>query len=162
MITRASLLLPPAALLHWIEELPRFPAWEARHFPHVGTTFESLVVAHVPIFLAICAVAFAGFRSAPSGFGIWAVVALHASFLVNVLFQIGCTLALREYVPGNITCAIVFVPFAAWHYTRILQHGYLRTRGFASAVLFGSAISSFMSLWVLNNWGLVELPFIAR
>ena len=159
-VQRASLLLPLAALLHWIEELPRFPAWEARHFPHVGSTFEQLAASHVPIFLVVCAVGYAGFRSRPSGFGIWAVVALHASFLLNVLFQIGCTVAFLEYVPGNVTCALVFVPFAAWHYTRILQSEYLRPRGFASAVMFGAVTSSVLSLWVLKNWRLVELPFL--
>jgi hypothetical protein len=148
-------LLPVAAVLHWIEELPRFPAWEARHFPHVGTTLHGLIVSHVPLFLVFCLVGYLGYRSQPSGFGIWAAVALHAAFLVNVVFQAICTVVYREYIPGNVTCVLVFVPFAVWHYRLVLQSQYLRPTAFGSAIVFGAALSAALSAWVLRNWGVL-------
>ena len=155
MTTRASALIPVAAVLHWTEELPRFPRWEARHFPEAGTTLHYLVISHIPLLVLFLVVAYLGWRSRPAGFGIQAVVAVHAAFLVNVLFQLGCTLAFWEYVPGNVTCAAVFVPFAAWHYHRILADGYLQPRAFALAAGAGAIVSALLSVWVLYGWGVL-------
>jgi hypothetical protein len=155
LVNRACALLPLAAVLHWVEELPRFPAWEARHFPHVHTTFSALLESHVPLFLLFGLVGYLGYRSQPSGLGIWAAVALHTAFLVNVAFQVACTVVFCEYVPGDVTCALVFVPLAAWHYRLVLRTRFLRPAGFASAALSGATFSALLSLRVLQEWAVL-------
>lgn len=133
---------------HVAEEYPRFPEWATRHF---GATSRAwYVYSHVVLIamnVAICASA----EGAPAR-TVWPILAtsLQWALATNAVFHIATTFLFKEYSPGVVTGASLFLPATVYVFMRTLREELLTPLQVASAVGLGTilGVAVVASLWL--------------
>lgn len=136
-------------LIHSAEEIAfGFPAWTTEHFG--TTTLWFFIQHHIPLF--ILAFVSSYFASRKNGHVFWRVLATawQVQFVVNGIFHIVMTIAFKEYAPGVVTGALLFLPFTYYFIVEVWKAKYLTANQFKIAFLVGPlvAFAAIASLWV--------------
>lgn len=136
-------------LIHSAEEIAfGFPAWASDHFG--STTMYFFMQHHIPLFiLGFVSSYYAVKRNGPI---FWRVLATawQVQFLVNGIFHIVMTIAFKEYSPGVVTGALLFLPFTYYFIVEVWRAKYLTPSQFKIAFLVGPivAFAAIASLWL--------------
>ena len=104
---------PIAFTLHVLEELPRFTPWVQRHINPDFTQKHYLKVHVSGIVGFIGAVFILWLFPSRALVLIFFTFMFTPSFLCNVLFHVGASIAYRSYSPGLITGLVVYLPLYA-------------------------------------------------
>jgi len=103
-------LLPIGYIIHFFEELPRFPEWANKHLkkPYTKTKFiTENIVLWILVMIPVLITAYFTFFIA-----ILLILSAAAGFFMNMIFHVYFTLRTREYSPGTVTACILFVPIS--------------------------------------------------
>jgi hypothetical protein len=73
----------------------------------------------------------------------------------NGVFHVATTLLFREYSPGVVTGAGLYLPFTVYFLHRVLADRHLTTAQAAAGCLAGTAVSA---LWIASLW--LDMDFV--
>lgn len=135
-------------LAHVAEEYPRFPEWATRHF---GATSRAwYVYSHIVLVAMTVAISARAEAAAPGS--TWPMLATSLQWVLatNALFHITTTFLFREYSPGVVTGAVLFLPATAYLFDRTLREGLLTPLQLAAALALGTVVGAavVVSLWL--------------
>lgn len=103
-------LLPIGYIIHFFEELPRFPEWANKNLkkPYTRTKFitENIVLWTLVMIPVLITTYFTYFIA------ILLILSAAAGFFMNMIFHVYFTVKTREYSPGTVTSCIIFVPIS--------------------------------------------------
>jgi len=135
-------------LLHVAEEYPRFPEWATRHFG--ATSRPYFVYSHIPLVASIVTISFLASRGPVGSTAAFLATGAQCVLVTNALFHIATTVLFREYSPGVVTAAVLFLPSSAYLFQRTLREDLLDARAFAWAAGIGTVMGALViaSLWL--------------
>lgn len=115
-------LFPIALTLHNLEEVVWFPVWSQRaglwHSPVGASEFR---IAVVILTLMGFVVTYWSFRGGKEGLGTYLLAGFAFAMLLNVIFHVAATVALREYAPGVVTAVFVNLPVMSYLLLRMFR-----------------------------------------
>ena len=138
-------LLPVAAGIHVLEELPRFPAWANRTltsrrgvmcYTRAKFIWENLVL-FVILVAAVLATRYLPAASLGGQAGLVLSLGAAAGLFFNMLFHAGFTLRTGVYSPGTVTACLLFFPVSALVFGKAALAGVLGPGVIALAVVLG-------------------------
>ena len=136
--SEAIWLLPILYIIHFFEELPRFPVWatESLGKPYTRPKFivENLVLWVIctgSVFIAVYV---------PGRLGTILVLSAAAGFFLNVIFHATFTLKTGVYSPGTVTACLFFAPASLFLYYLAEKEGLLTVTVFILSLVLGLAV----------------------
>jgi hypothetical protein len=131
--------LPGLFLVHVTEELAfGFPAWARAHFGAITTT-RFFLISHVPLVAGAVAVGHWGQKGTRAG--AFLLVAAFVTLVTNGLFHLATTVLFREYSPGVVSAATLYVPATIYLASRVRRAGLLSPRDATAAIALGCVLS---------------------
>lgn len=131
-------LVPVAYFIHIIEETPRFVPW-AKRYLSAPSTFAQFILGNI-IFMAYVLISVFLATAYP---GRWTLILglstaawIFSNFTIHAFF----TLTTGVYSPGVVTAGAVYVPVAAYIYSRVLESGMLSGPDLIAATVLGFSI----------------------
>lgn len=120
---QAIWLLPLLDLIHFLEELPRFPDWAKKSLkiPYTRTKF---IAENIVIWL-ILTVSVLMTVYGPEKVGIVLVLSAAIGFFSNMIFHAASTLKTGIYSPGTVTACLFFTPISFYIYFLAGKEGLL-------------------------------------
>lgn len=131
-------LLPFLYIVHFFEELPRFPIWatESLGKPYTRTKF---IVENIVLWL-ILAVSVLIVVYLPGKVGTILVLSAAAGFFLNMIFHAVFTIKTGVYSPGTVTACVFFPPVSIYIYYLAAKEELLTLTTVALSILLGLAI----------------------
>lgn len=132
-------LLPLAYLVHFLEELPRFPAWASRRLmPYTRNKFVAENVVIFSLLLApLLMTTLLPADSLAGQVGLVLVLSAAVGFFLNVFFHGLATLKHGEYSPGAVTACLFFPPLSIYSYYLAAIQGLLTVTNVGLSILLG-------------------------
>jgi hypothetical protein len=133
--------------LHLIEEFVwpgGFGEWYRRVYPERGASLTPRFLVWINILLVVMSLGAAVLRTSENGIRLWLIVASIAA--ANGVFHILATIRRREYSPGVVTGALLYLPFGILGYAWFLSNHLVRTDVALQLAIIGPAYHLF-SAW---------------
>ena len=131
---QAIWMLPIIFIVHFLEELPRFPTWAKEYINQAYTTKKFIIENMVMFVLILIAVLVAIFLP---NVGIIFVLAIAIAFFTNMIFHTFFTLKTGIYSPGIVTACIFFVPMPFYLYYLAEKEGLLTSVNVIISLIIG-------------------------
>lgn len=132
---QAIWLLPLLDLIHFLEELPRFPDWAKKSLKisYTRTKFiaENIVIGlilTVSVLMAVCA---------PGRVGTVLILSAAVGFFSNMVFHAASTLKTGIYSPGTVTACLFFAPASFYVYFLAGKEGLLDSITIVLSIILG-------------------------
>jgi len=134
-------------IFHCFEEYPFFPQWATKHF---GITSKPwYVYTHVVLFIMIVSICHNAANAEPQTWHQVALLSLIWSLACNTVFHIISSIAFKEYSPGLVTGAFLFIPAIVYMSYFSLTQDILNLEQFLVAMIIGF---SSMTLVIASLW----------
>jgi hypothetical protein len=135
---QAIWLLPCLYLIHFLEELPRFPNWAEKSLgkPYTRPKF---IVENIVLWM-ILTVSVLMTVYLPGKAGILLVLSAAVGFFLNMIFHAFFTLKTGIYSPGTVTACLFFAPASFYIYYLAGKEGLLDLRTIILSMILGLAI----------------------
>jgi len=163
---QAIWLLPLLDLIHFLEELPRFPDWakQSLKIPYTRTKF---IAENIVIWL-ILTVSVLMTVYGPEKVGIVLVLSAAIGFFSNMIFHAASTLKTGIYSPGTVTACLFFTPVSFYIYSLAGREGLLDLTTIILSIILGvgmlpvvvTAVHRFIDSGLTLRWLIKKVIFM--
>ena len=164
---QAIWLLPLLDLIHFLEELPRFPDWAKKSLkiPYTRTKFiaENIVIGLILTASVLMAV------YGPRKVGNVLVLSAAVGFFLNMTFHALFTLRTGFYSPGTVTACLFFAPVSFYIYFLAGKEGLLDSTTIILSIILGlgklpvvvTAVHRFIDRGMTLRWLMKQVVLMA-